>query len=56
MMAASPETPDRLRAAVTSRGGTTQAAAQVLEETGTADLIVRAIVAARDRGRELAGS
>jgi len=44
-----------LRAAVTSRGGTTEAAVRVLDEAGVMAAIERAIVAARDRGRELGG-
>lgn len=56
MLAASAETPEGLRAAVTSKGGTTQAAAEVLDEGGAMELIARAISAARERGRELAGS
>jgi pyrroline-5-carboxylate reductase len=46
---------ETLRAAVTSRGGTTAAAMTVLEEAKVIDAFVRAIRAARDRGRELAG-
>src|SRR5690606_30719943 len=44
-----------LRALVTSRGGTTAAATQRLDDAGVAEAFERAIVAARDRGRELAG-
>ena len=44
-----------LRALVTSKGGTTAAATCVLDDARVADALVRAIVAARDRGRELAG-
>lgn len=44
-----------LRAAVTSRGGTTAAATKVLDEAGVMDAFVRAITAARDRGREMGG-
>lgn len=46
--------PSELRSAVTSKGGTTAAAVAVLEAQGVMDSIVRAITAARDRGRELA--
>ncbi|MFO0874215.1 MAG: pyrroline-5-carboxylate reductase [Phycisphaerales bacterium] len=46
--------PAALRAAVTSKGGTTEAALRVFAESGVRDAIVRALVAARDRGRELA--
>lgn len=45
--------PGELRAAVTSRGGTTQAALDVLLRAGVVDAWGRAIEAARDRGREL---
>ncbi|RMH23912.1 MAG: pyrroline-5-carboxylate reductase [Planctomycetota bacterium] len=46
--------PAALRAAVTSKKGTTDAAIRTLERAGVRDAVVRAIVAARDRGRELA--
>lgn len=55
MLAASRETAAGLRAAVTSKGGTTEAALSVLERAGVGEAIVKAVVAARDRGRELAG-
>jgi len=42
-----------LRAAVTSKGGTTAAATGSLDDDGVMDAFVRAITAARDRGREL---
>jgi len=45
--------PSELRARVTSKGGTTAAAVQVLDSAGVLDAFSRAIVAARDRGREL---
>lgn len=48
-----PETPRALRAAVTSKGGTTAAATGVLDESGVQDAVVRAIHAARHRGVEL---
>ncbi|MEO1130472.1 MAG: pyrroline-5-carboxylate reductase [Planctomycetota bacterium] len=44
-----------LRRAVTSPGGTTAAAIQVLEDAGFGAMMVRAIEAARERGAELAG-
>jgi pyrroline-5-carboxylate reductase len=44
-----------LRAAVTSKGGTTEAACRVLDDAGVMRVIVAALGAARDRGRELAG-
>lgn len=46
--------PAELRARVTSKGGTTAAAIQVLEQAGFVEAQSRAIVAARDRGRQLA--
>lgn len=45
--------PEVLRARVTSKGGTTAAATDVFDETRLMDIVVRAIEAARDRGREL---
>ncbi|WP_316015243.1 pyrroline-5-carboxylate reductase [Roseobacter sp. HKCCA0434] len=49
------ETPDQLRVNVTSKGGTTAAALDVLmnEETGLKQLMARAIRAAADRSKEL---
>lgn len=41
------------RGAVTSKGGTTAAACESLDRDGAMEAMVRAIVAARDRGREL---
>jgi pyrroline-5-carboxylate reductase len=55
LLAESKDAPGVLRAQVTSRGGTTAAATRVLDEAGVMEAWVRAIVAARDRGRELAG-
>ena len=47
-------TPARaLRAAVTSQGGTTAAAMDALDAAGVMDAVAGAVVAARDRGREL---
>lgn len=46
--------PAELRARVTSKGGTTAAAIRVLEQAGFVEAQSRAIIAARDRGRELA--
>ncbi|CAG0949551.1 pyrroline-5-carboxylate reductase [Phycisphaerales bacterium] len=46
--------PAGLRDAVTSKGGTTAAAMSVLHDAGVMQAWVRAIVAARDRGREIA--
>lgn len=45
--------PAGLREAVTSKGGTTAAAMDVLDKAGAMETWVKAIVAARDRGREL---
>lgn len=45
--------PAELRAAVTSKGGTTAAALGVLDQAGWTEAVARAIVAARDRGAEL---
>lgn len=52
---AADQPPETLRAAVTSKGGTTAAAMTVLDEAALMTVFVRAITAARDRGRELAG-
>jgi len=49
----SSEDPATLRRAVTSPSGTTAAALAVLDAAGAGDALVRAITAARDRGREL---
>jgi pyrroline-5-carboxylate reductase len=46
--------PEAIRASVTSKGGTTAAAIAVLEAAEVKAAVVRAIQAARDRGRELA--
>jgi pyrroline-5-carboxylate reductase len=43
------------RAAVTSKGGTTEAACRVLDEANVMDSFARALTAARDRGRDLGG-
>jgi len=45
--------PDVLRQRVTSPGGTTQAALEVFQEGDFADLLDRALIAARDRAGEL---
>lgn len=56
LLASSDEPVADLRAAVTSPGGTTEAALEVLmEENGLGDLMGRAIVRATERSRELAG-
>lgn len=46
--------PEALRAAVTSKGGTTAAAIAVLDRDEVLKSVRQAIIAARDRGRELA--
>jgi pyrroline-5-carboxylate reductase len=53
MAVESDESPAQLRARVTSPGGTTERAIATLEDGGLADLTHRALVAARDRAREL---
>ena len=53
LAAASTETPEALRRNVTSPGGTTQAAMTLLESRSVKDAFVAAILAARDRAREL---
>ena len=45
--------PDELRQRVTSPGGTTEAALGVFDDGDFADLVDRALVAARDRAGEL---
>jgi len=47
------ETPERLRIAVTSPGGTTEVALKAFAEGGFPALVQRAVKAATDRGREL---
>lgn len=49
----SSEDPDALRAAVTSKGGTTAAAVNVLEKSGAMQSWMDAMRAARDRGAEI---
>jgi pyrroline-5-carboxylate reductase len=53
MLAKSDESPQELRRKVTSPGGTTQAALEVMESRQVAPAIVDAIKAAERRGREL---
>jgi len=43
-----------LRTAVTSKGGTTQAATEAFDARDVMEAIERGVVAARDRGRDLA--
>jgi pyrroline-5-carboxylate reductase len=54
LLAQSPDAPAQLRAAVTSRGGTTEAALAVLTESRFPELIARAVLAAAARGAALA--
>jgi pyrroline-5-carboxylate reductase len=49
------ESPAALRRKVTSPGGTTEAALEVLATNGFQNLVDRALTAARDRSRELSG-
>ena len=53
--AAEEEGPGILRARVTSKGGTTEAALRVLDEAGVGEKIEEAIQAAAARSRELSG-
>jgi pyrroline-5-carboxylate reductase len=53
MLARGPHAAGDLRAAVTSRGGTTEAAVRVLEDARFREGIARALAAARDRAAEL---
>ena len=54
LIANEPNSAEPVRARITSKGGTTAAAISVLDAAEAKALIVRAITAARDRGRELA--
>lgn len=56
LLAARGESPEELRGAVTSKGGTTAAGIGTLEAGGFRELVARAVTAARDRGRELGGA
>ncbi len=47
--------PQALRQQVTSKGGTTHAAITTLDDAGVKEAFVRALLAARDRARELGG-
>lgn len=53
LAAASSESPETLRAQVTSKGGTTFAAITALDESGVKAAFVRALHASRERAREL---
>lgn len=48
-------TAEELRHAVTSPGGTTAAALDVMMKRGLPEIVIEAMIAARDRGRELDG-
>jgi len=48
------ESPAALRARVTSPGGTTERAIEILEEAGSRDAVRRAVLGATERSRELA--
>jgi pyrroline-5-carboxylate reductase len=50
---AGPETPEALRAAVTSPGGTTAAAVRILETRGFRGAVLDAVMAATERSRQL---
>jgi pyrroline-5-carboxylate reductase len=54
LMRATGETAETLRKKVTSRGGTTEAAINTLENRGVKDAIVAALLAAQARSKELA--
>ncbi len=54
LLAESGETPERLREAVTSPGGTTEAGLRVLEDRGVRVAITAAVAAATERSRQLA--
>jgi pyrroline-5-carboxylate reductase len=54
LLVESGETPESLRARVTSPGGTTEAGLKVLEERGVRVAIVAAVAAATERSRQLA--
>jgi pyrroline-5-carboxylate reductase len=54
LLVESGQTPEDLRAQVTSPGGTTEAGLRVLEERGVRVAITAAVAAATDRSRELA--
>jgi pyrroline-5-carboxylate reductase len=54
LLGGSAEEPAALRRRVTSPGGTTVAALAVFEDAGLREIVARAVLAARDRGAELA--
>jgi pyrroline-5-carboxylate reductase len=56
MLIESSQSPSELRAAVTSRGGTTAAALDVFQQRQFIDIVIQAMSAARDRSRQLGRS
>jgi pyrroline-5-carboxylate reductase len=54
LLVESGETPENLRAAVTSPGGTTEAGLRVLEDRGVRAAFAAAVAAATERSRQLA--
>ncbi len=54
LLARSDQSPESLRSAVTSKGGTTEAAVGVLDQRATLEAIAEAIIAGAARGKELA--
>ena len=56
MVSATGELPEQLRRNVTSKGGTTAAALQVLEDLRFAQSLDKAMIAAEKRGSDLSGS
>lgn len=56
LAASTTEAPELLRAKVTSKGGTTEAAIRKLDELGMAEAIDKAVQAAAERSRELSKS
>jgi pyrroline-5-carboxylate reductase len=55
LLASSDRSPEQLRAAVTSPGGTTAAGLRALERAGTRSAFLDAVLAATERSRELGG-
>ena len=53
LAARSDESPAQLRERVTSKGGTTHAALEVMKARGVADAVIAAVAAANDRARQL---
>ncbi|MGD9691219.1 MAG: pyrroline-5-carboxylate reductase [Phycisphaerales bacterium] len=56
LLRAPESTPLDLRLAVTSKGGTTEAAVRVLQDSKVLDAVIRAVLAARDRGVAIANA